>query len=148
MAPQKLRIEDNVYIGHYSILECSNEITIAEGCQICTNVLMTTHSSHLALRLYGKHYIENNGKHLGYVTGSINIGKYSFIGPYSTIMPGSKIGKGSIISAYSYVKGEFPDFAILMGQPAKIIGDTRNLDQEFLTKYPELQVYYSEWSNT
>lgn len=145
--PEKLNIANNIYIGHYSILECSNGITIAEGCQICTNVLMTTHSSHIAIRLYGSHYIENNGHHTGYIVGGISIGKYSFIGPYSTIMPNSSIGIGSIVSAYSYVKGDFPDFAIIAGNPAIAIGDTRSLDKRFLAKYPELQIYYDEWAN-
>lgn len=145
--PEKLNIADNVYIGHYCTLECSNGITIAEGCQISTYVFMTTHSSHFAIRLYGRHYIENNGRHRGYVVGNIVIGAYSFIGAYSTIMPGSKIGKGSIVSAYSYVKGEFPDFAILAGNPAKVVGDTRELDKELLEQYPELQDYYDEWVN-
>lgn len=145
--PEKLHIADNVYIGHYSILECSNGISIASGCQICSNVLLTTHSSHLSLRVYGQHYIANNSGHHGYLRGSITIGAFSFIGPYSTIMPGSKIGKGSIVSAYSYVKGEFPDFAILAGNPAQVIGDTRELDKELLEKYPELQGYYDEWTN-
>lgn len=145
--PEKLNIADNVYIGHYCNLECSHGITIAEGCQISTHVLMTTHSSHFAIRLYGRHYIENNGKHRGYVVGSIFIGAYTFIGAYSTIMPRSKIGKGSIVSAYSYVKGEFPDFAILAGNPAQVVGDTRELDKELLEQYSELQDYYDEWVN-
>ena len=145
--PEKLNIADNVYIGHYCTLECSNGITIAKGCQISTSVLMTTHSSHFAIRLYGRHYIKNNGHHRGYITGSIAIGAYSFIGAYATIMPNTKVGKGSIVSAYSYVKGEFPDFAILAGNPAKIVGDTRELDKELLEQYPELQEYYNEWAN-
>lgn len=146
--PQNLKLGDNVYIGHYTVLECSNHIEIGEGCQICTHVLMTTHSSHLAIRLYGKHYIEYNGQHQGYIKGSIAIGEYSFIGPFTTIMPNTKIGKGSIINAYSYVKGEFPDFAIIAGNPAQVIGDTRELDQKNLLAYPELEKFYTEWAQS
>jgi acetyltransferase-like isoleucine patch superfamily enzyme len=145
--PKELNIADNVYIGHYCVLESSNGVTIGEGCQISTHVLITTHSSHLAIRLYGAHYIENNGIHHGYIVGSVVIGAYSFIGAHAIIMPNTKIGKGSIISAYSYVKGEFPDFAILAGNPAKIVGDTRELDGELLKKHPQLQAYYDEWAN-
>lgn len=144
--PAKLDIADNVYVSHYSILECSNGITIEEGCQIAAHVSILSHSSHDAIRLYGSHYIEHNGRHKGYMQGSVFIGKYTFIGPYSVIMPNTRIGKGSLISAYSFVKGKFPDFAVIAGNPAKIVGDTRKRDADYLAEYPELQAYYAEWA--
>lgn len=145
--PKQLDIANDVFIWHHSILECSNGIKIATGCQIGAYVLMASHSSHLAIRLYGSHFIEHNGKHKGYIRGAIEIGQYAFIGPHSVIMPGTKIGKGSIVSAYSLVKGEFPDFAIIAGNPAVVVGDTRDIDKKQLSKYPELQPFYDEWSN-
>ena len=143
ISPKNLYIEDNVFIWHYSIVECSNGVSIGKGCQIGAHVLITTHSSHISIRLYGKHYIENNGKHVGYIKGNVKIGAYTFIGPYSIIMPSSQIGNGSIVAAYSMVKaGTYPDFAILAGNPAKIVGDSRELDKEYLEQYPELKNYY------
>jgi acetyltransferase-like isoleucine patch superfamily enzyme len=62
-------------------------------------------------------------------------------------MPNTKIGKGSIVAAYSYVQGEFPDFAIIAGNPAVVIGDTRERDQAVIAQHPELKQYYDEWSN-
>lgn len=144
---KSLNLEDNIFISHHSIIESSNGITIQEGCQICAYVSLLSHSSHIAIRLYGKHYIENNTRHLGYVRGQIKIGKYTFIGPYSTVMPDSTIGKGSIIKAYSFVKGNFPDFAIIAGNPAIVVGDSRDIDSEYLEKHPELKAYYDEWSS-
>lgn len=147
VSEKNLILEDNVYIGHYNYIEASNNIFIGEGCQITNFVSITSHSSHNAIRLYGKEYIAHNGKHKGYVVGDIEIGKYSFIGPHSVIMPNSIIGKGSIVAAYSYVRDEFPDFAIIAGNPAIKVGDTREIDEELLLKYPELQKYYEEWAN-
>lgn len=142
---ENLFLSDYCFIGHFNFIEASNGIDIGEGVQITNYCGITTHSSHQSIRLYGKHYdkIQNP---LGYVTGSIKIGDYSFIGPHSLIMPNSKIGKGCIVAAYSYVHGNFPDFSIIGGQPAKIIGDTRINDAEILEKYPELQPYYNEWA--
>ena len=128
--PQNLNIANNVFIWHHSILECSNHINIAEGCQIGAYVLIASHSSHLAIRLYGKHYMHYNGQHLGYIKGSVTIGAFCFIGPHAVIMPHSTIGKGSIVAAFSLVKGDFPDFAIIAGNPATIVGDTRELDKK------------------
>ena len=142
---KNLSLGDNVFIGHYNYIEASHGISIGEGCQLTSFISMTTHSSHNSIRLYGSHYIQHNGQHKGYVIGGIIIGKYTFIGPHTVIMPGSKIGKGSIVSAYSFVKGEFPDFAIIAGNPAVQIGDTREVDNLQLTNYPELRNYYQEW---
>lgn len=139
-------IEDNVYIGHYNFIDASNHLTIEEGCQITNFVSILTHSSHLAIRLYGKHY-NAVGPMKAYGIGPVKIGKYSFIGPHSIIMPNTSIGKGSLVAAYSYVKGEFPDYAIIAGNPATVVGDTRQMDKKYLESYPELQVFYDEWSN-
>ena len=143
---KNLHIEDNVYIGHYNFIEASNKITIGEGCQISNYISILTHSSHISIRLYGRYYTEQKS-HTGYITGNVIIGRYTFIGPHTIIMPNTVIGKGSIISAYSMVKGAFPDFAIIAGNPAKQIGDTRDLDQEYLENDKELQKYYNEWVN-
>lgn len=142
--PQCLTLGTNVFIGHYNYIEASNGITIEEGCQLTTFINITSHSSHMSIRLYGKHYGEGEMK--GYERGEIHIGKYTFIGPHSTIMPKTKIGKGSIVSAYSYVRGEFPDFSIISGNPAKVTGDTRNLDERQMRQHPELRAYYDEWT--
>ena len=144
--PQNLVLGKNVFIGHYNFIEASNGITIEEGCQLTTFINMTSHSSHMAIRIYGKNYHQPN--HEVYERGAIQIGKYTFIGPHSTIMPKTKIGKGSLITAYSYLKGDYPDFAIISGNPAKVIGDTRNLDERQLRQHPELRAFYDEWANS
>ncbi|MEY4289549.1 MAG: hypothetical protein RLZZ30_1637 [Bacteroidota bacterium] len=142
--PQNLVLGENVYIGHYNFIEASNGITIEEGCQLTTFINMTSHSSHMAIRLYGKDYMSE--KKDVYERGSIHIGKYTFIGAHSTIMPKTKVGKGSLIAAYSYVRGEYPDFSIISGNPGKVIGDTRKLDERQLQQHPELRALYDEWA--
>ena len=80
-------------------------------------------------------------------TGTIKIGDFSYVGPNTVIMPNSSIGKGCIISAYSYVKGEFPDYSIIRGLPAKIVGDTRKIDEELISRYPDLKKHHFEANN-
>ncbi|MDD4394472.1 MAG: acyltransferase [Bacteroidales bacterium] len=139
--PETLYLSDHIYIGHYSIIEASNTITIEEGCQIGFHTVLASHSSHNSIRLYGKHYSEVKDK-IGYVRGSIHIGKYTFVGPYSLINPNTTIGKGSIIAAYSSVRGHFPDYSIIAGNPATVIGSTKDKDLKFLEQYPELKEFY------
>lgn len=138
---ESLVIEDNVFIGHYNFIDASNIIKIKEGCQITNFVSILTHSSHISIRLYGKEYT-NFSNLKGYLKGDVYIGEYSFIGPHSLIMPNTKIGKGCIVTAYSNVKGQFSDFSIISGNPAKVVGDTRKLDESYLNEYPDLQKFY------
>lgn len=141
-----LHIGDNVYIGHFNFIDASGELTIEEGCQITNYVSVLTHSSHLAIRLYGQHYLDQK-EPIGYLRLPTVIGCYSFIGPHSVIMPGTVLGKGSLVRAASYIAaGSYPDFAILAGHPATQIGDTRTVDAPWLSQYPTLHRYYQEWA--
>ncbi|MDG1332157.1 MAG: acyltransferase [Crocinitomicaceae bacterium] len=140
-----LNLEDNVFIGQFNFIEATNGITIREGCQITNYVSIITHSSHIAIRLYGDQY-RNTADPIAYNKGTVEIGKYTFVGPHVTIMPETKIGKGSIIASHSMVKGEFPDFSIIGGTPAKVIGDTREMDAPFLESHPELRTNYDNWA--
>ncbi len=142
---RNLDIEDNVFIGHFNFIDASNGLKIEEGCQITNYVSILTHSSHISIRLYGHAYNQTE-KMIAYGSAPVSIGKFTFVGPHSVIMPGTTIGKGSLISAFSYVKGDFPDFSIIQGNPATRIGDTRDLDRTWLEANEELRVYYEEWS--
>lgn len=144
---ENFHVEDNVFIGHYNFIDASNRLTIEEGCQITNYVSILTHSSHNSIRLYGSKY-NQVGPMKAYNEGPVRIGKYSFIGPHSIIMPNTDIGKGCIVSAYSYVKGTFPDFSIIAGNPAQVVGDTREIDKKYLEEYPELADYYNDWAKS
>jgi len=141
----KLNIEDNVFIGHFTYIDASRGVTIKEGCQISFFVNIASHSSHIAIRLYGKKY-QTAKDPIGYLVGPVFIDRYSFVGSHCLIMPNTHIGKGSLVLPYSYVKGTFPDFAIIGGSPARVVGDTRVLDAEYLENHPELQALYDEWA--
>jgi acetyltransferase-like isoleucine patch superfamily enzyme len=142
--PEFLKLGENVFIGHFNFIEASNGISIGEGCQITNFVSITSHSSHKSIRLYGREYKGVDMK--AYVKAPVEIGAFSFIGPHSTIMPGSSIGKGCIVSANSYVNGNFPDFSIIAGNPAKSVGDSREMDAPYLNEFPELRTFYDDWA--
>jgi hypothetical protein len=48
------------------------------------------------------------------------------------------------------VSGEVPDFAIVgpsaPGQPAVVVGDTRDMDGRLLRDHPELHAIYAQWA--
>lgn len=140
-----LSLADHVFIGHFNFIEASNGITIEEGVQITNYISVLSHSSHVSIRLYGYDYHSTTDL-IGYRKGTVRIGKFTFVGPHSTILAGTHIGKGCIVSAYSMVKGTFPDFSVIAGNPAVVVGDTREIDEPFLQAHPELRAYYEKWA--
>ena len=102
-----------------------------------------THSAHNSVRLHGKHYLNDAPDLVALQTGPVTIGDYCSIGPYTIIMPGTTLGKGTMVTANSYVNpGVYPDFAILKGNPAKIVGNTRDYDELLLERNPEMRSKY------
>ena len=57
---------------------------------------------------------------------SVSIGEDSFIGAGCIILPGSKIGKFCIVGAGAVVKGDFEDYSVIVGSPARKIKDIRD----------------------
>lgn len=145
-APQSLRIGDNVWIGHFNFIDASGGLTIGSGCQITNYVSVLTHSSHIAIRLYGDAYHQTSN-HVGYHKLASSLGAYTFVGAHSLLEPGVHIGRGTLVAAYSHVKaGDYPDFSILAGNPAQVVGDTRDKDAPWLDAHPELRHHYRKWA--
>jgi acetyltransferase-like isoleucine patch superfamily enzyme len=98
------------------------------------------------MRLLGRTYVEWRGERPGWITGPVRIGAYSFIGPHSLIEANTTLGRGTLVCAGSFVRGSYPDFAVLAGRPARVVGDTRRADAPWLARHPELQRWRDAWA--
>jgi len=145
----RLVLGDNVFIGAFNFIEASGGITIDEGVQITSHSAIVTHSSHRSQRLLGPAYTTwptpLGSERPGWISGPIHIGAYSFVGPHCLIEANTRIGRGTLVCAGSFVRVTFPDFAILEGRPARVVGDSRHADERALLRFPELQVLYDAW---
>jgi acetyltransferase-like isoleucine patch superfamily enzyme len=138
-------IADDVWLGHYGLLDGIGGILIGKGVNIASHSCIYTHSSQDAIRLMGNKFIDvPASERLGYIIQGVEIGEYTFIGTSCVILPGTKIGKGCIVGAGSVVKGNFPDYSILVGNPAKIHGDTRLVDQKYYDQGIDFNNYYEK----
>lgn len=142
-----LTLADDVFIGHFNFIEARQGVRIDTGVQITNFVSIVTHSSHRSLRLMGHDYgtvpVEQRP---GFVAGPVHIGAFSFIGPHCVIEAGTRLGKGCLVQSHSRVRGEYPDFAVLAGSPAVIVGDTRDADEALLAAHPEWRDRYLAWA--
>ena len=145
--PEGLTLGDHVFIGHFNFIDASHGVRVDEGVQITNFVSVVTHSSHRSLRLMGTAYVQAAGEgRPGFVSGAVHIGAWSFIGPHSVIEANTRLGKGCLVESHSRVRGEFPDFAVIAGVPAQVVGDTRETDASWLTRHPEWQAHYDAWA--
>lgn len=130
-------IANDVYFdGHdYSLISIGDNVTISK------EVMLLTHDYSLttAMSSIGKGIINRHEGEL-YILKEITIGNNCFIGARSSLLPGTKIGDNCIIGACSVVKGVVPENSIVVGNPAKIIGDTR----EFANKHILAEDYLIE----
>nr|WP_255719770.1 acyltransferase [Pelomonas sp. P8] len=141
-----LQLGDHVFIGQFNFIDASAGLVIEEGVQITNFCSIVTHSTHDALRVNGRRFATHGGEPPGYRKAPVRLGAYSFIGPHSLVEPGATLGKGAILCAYSQLRGAAPDFAIMAGQPARQVGDTRERDAALLARHPELRDAYEAWA--
>lgn len=136
-------IADNVWVGPFCLLDGIGGITIEEGVNIASHTCVYTHSSENAIRIMGNKYIDTPAEQrIGYIIEPVSIGAYTFIGTSCVILPGTIIGKGCKVGAGSVVKGNFPDYSVVVGNPAKIVGDTRTVDEQLKSAGTDFTNYY------
>ena len=143
ISKRKLDISDNVWIGHYSVMDASNGIKIGQGVQTGPFVSIFSHSSHISIRLLGESYLQSNER-IGYIDGKVEIGDYSFIGTSTIILPNVVIGKGCLIKVGSVVTKSIPDYSIVSGNPAIVEGNIFEIDEKYFNDKVVKENYFDK----
>lgn len=110
------------YIHHDVFIDELGGCELGKNIVISTKVILLTHDYSYNIGVLA---INQKRKYDVCKKQAIKIGENSFIGANSTVLPGSTIGAYCVVGANSLVKGTFPDYSLIAGNPAKIIGDTR-----------------------
>lgn len=114
----KIIIGDNCSIGDYSHVTAINEIRLGNNVRMGKNILITD-NAHGASDWNLMETAPN--KRPLYSKGPVIIDDNVWIGAKSSIMPGVHIGKCAIVGAGSVVTKDVPPYAIVGGNPAKIL---------------------------
>ncbi len=118
--PTKIEIGEGTIIGQNAFLDGRDKLTIGKHVDIASDVL-----------IYNSEH-DINSDDFRPIHSPVEIGDYVFIGPRAIILPGVKIGKGAVIAAGAVVTKDIGEFEIAGGVPAKVIGERKNKEPNYV----------------
>lgn len=110
----KIIIEEDVSIGQNFHITSANKLIIGKKTTILGNVFITDIDHDY--KEIGTHILKQKIN-----VSETRIGENCFIGYGAKIQAGTILGKQCIVGTNSVVKGEYPDYCVIVGTPAKII---------------------------
>ncbi len=111
--PRNIVVGEDTIIGDHAFLDGRGKIEIGSHTDIASSVMIYN----------SEHDLSDEG--FKAISAPVKIGDYCFIGPRAIILPGVKIGKGAVVAAGAVVTKDVPDFQIVGGVPARLIGERK-----------------------
>jgi len=110
-AAHKLTIGENTTIGHDAVLDARSGLTIGRNVNFSSGVWIWTmqHDPH--------------SPDFAVLSAPVVIKDYAWLSCRTVILPGVTIGTGAVVAAGAVVTKDVPDYAIVGGVPAKVIGE-------------------------
>lgn len=108
--PKGITIENGVSIGPKVLLDGREGLHIGKSAVIAYEAIIWTLNH------------DYNDIHFCGKGAPVEIGEYAWICSRSIILPGIKVGKGAVVASGAIVTKDVPDWAIVGGIPAKVIG--------------------------
>lgn len=117
--PDNIEIGEDTVIGDHAFLDGRAKLKIGDHVDIASEVMIYNSEHDLTAEDFAG------------TLAPVEIGDYVFIGPRAIILPGVKIGKGAVVAAGAVVTKDVPDFAVVGGVPAKVIGERVNKNPKY-----------------
>ena len=115
-------IGKGTWIGAFTVIDGSGGLVIGKNCDISCGVHIYTHSTHKRC-LSNKKFNKDNTINRDLIEKKpVKIGNNTFIGANAVILMGANIGDYCIVGAGAVVNKNIPDYSVVGGVPAKIIG--------------------------
>lgn len=125
----RVTLRRGVMIGGGGALRVGSHTTINEGVLIaCTESVEIGSNCMIAPRAYildVDHVFSSRTAPIskqGYTVAPVLIGDDVWVGAYAVILRGVTIGNGAIVGAHSVVTRDVPDYAVVAGAPARVLG--------------------------
>ncbi|MEO9483348.1 MAG: acyltransferase [Ekhidna sp.] len=109
----KVSVGKNCWVGPFTILDGSGGLVIGDFCTISSGTHIYSHDNVKQTLSSGNLPIDRE---------KVIVGKNTYIGPNTIISKGVSIGDYCVVGSQSFLKSDVPDYSIVAGQPAVIIG--------------------------
>ena len=109
-----ISIQENVSIGQNIHIISGGDMVIGKNTTISANVLITNVDHEF--RQIERHILDQP-----LLINDTKIGENCFIGYGAVIQAGTILGKQCVIGANAVVRGNFPDYSVIVGVPGKVI---------------------------
>ena len=123
----RVSIGNNVYIGDHTIIGAVDSIEIGSNVIISSEVHIYDNNNH-PTDVIKREKMSLSGDFFGNLwswehadSKPVSISDNVWIGERSTILKGVSIGKGAIVAANSVVTHDVPEYAIVAGNPGKVV---------------------------
>ncbi|WP_394405151.1 acyltransferase [Streptococcus sp. 20-1249] len=108
-------IKDGCSIGqNFHITSGRHVLTVGKNTTISGNVFITNIDHDY--KDIDVHVLKQK-----YICRETSIGENCFIGYGAAIQAGTKLGKQCIVGTNAVVRGEFPDYSVIVGVPARVV---------------------------
>jgi len=133
---ERISIGDNVWLGPRTELDGAGEIEIGNGVIFAPDVCIYSRSHN---------FDSDDLKALPFdniiLTSKVVVKDFVWVGRRVIILPGVTIGKGAIVGAGALVSKDVPDYAVVVGNPAKVVKYRNAAKVELLLKQETPFVY-------
>lgn len=109
-SPQRISIGSYCNVNKHCILDGRGSLTIGNNVDIALDVHIWTEQH------------DYNNPEFRAITAPVYIRDYVWIASRATILPGVTVGKGAVIACGAVVTKDVPEYSIVAGVPAKVIG--------------------------
>lgn len=121
-----VKVGQNCWIGPFTIIDGSGELSIGNNCTISTGVHIYTHDNVLQTLSSSKIPIAH---------APVYIGHNTYIGPQSILAKGITLGDFCVVAANSFLNKSYGDHSIIGGNPARKLGVVKPVNNGFEFEY-------------
>ncbi len=144
MGEQRIEIGAHTHVGPLATLSTGMPttahlggapiLTIGDRCLLGKGIGIVAHERiEIGNDVFTGHFVYITDQNHGYedlvepigvqmwTNAPVTIGEGSWLGHGAVILPGTKLGRHTVVAAGAVVSGEFPDYAVLAGVPARLV---------------------------
>lgn len=131
--PTGLRIgrHSGVYVESFFVVGPAGEVTIGDYCTLAGPLIVTNSRVAIGSYVFCSREVVIADSEVAGADGDwppgpgISIGDDAWLGARAVVLGGARIGAGAIVGAGAVVDGPVPDYAIVAGNPARVVGWAR-----------------------